>query len=87
MPISSSVGTLGSAGLRTFDATASAFILPPAMNGRHAVVSSSSVTSPVISPSSAGAVPLYGTCTMSMPVARLNISVARCCEEPTPPEP
>src|SRR5690349_7439965 len=38
MPSSSNVGTLGNAGLRAFDATASALILPAAMKGRQVVV-------------------------------------------------
>ena len=34
----------------------------------------------------AGLLPLYGTCTMLMPVARLNISPARWLVLPTPGE-
>jgi hypothetical protein len=86
-PTSSNVGTLGSAGLRFFDATASARILPAAMKGRQVVVSSITDTWPATRSASAGAVPLYGTCCMSMPATCMNWMAARCCDEPTPPEP
>ena len=36
---------------------------------------------------SAGAPPLYGTCTASMPAADLKSSTERCGVLPTPPEP
>jgi hypothetical protein len=55
------VGTFGSAGLRAFEATANAFMRPPAMNGGQAVVSSIMAMWPGGSVS-AGPVPLYGTC-------------------------
>jgi hypothetical protein len=43
--------------------------------------------SPAISAVSAGAVPLNGMCTMSMPVVCLSSSVVRCAAAPMPEEP
>ena len=45
------------------------------------------LTCPLVRSCNAGAVPLYGTCTILMPVLRLNISPAMCSNEPGPVEP
>src|SRR6476661_8530244 len=42
---------------------------------------------PPITSASAGAAPLYGTCTMSMCVIDLSNSIERCGDAPTPDEP
>ena len=51
------------------------------------VVSKSSWIWPPTRSVSACAEPLYGTCTIFVPVARLNASHARCCVLPMPEEP
>ena len=43
-----------------------------------------SCTWPPIRSVSAGALPLYGTCSMSMPAAILNASPERCCDVALP---
>jgi hypothetical protein len=42
-------------------------------------------TSPLITPTSAGAAPLYGTCTVLIPAIVFSISPMRCEVPPTEP--
>ncbi|MCY1368750.1 hypothetical protein D9M69_557510 [compost metagenome] len=85
-PASAKVGTSGSAGSRWRDATASAR-RAPAWTCAREPVSSIMSTWPAIRSETAGPLPLYGMCSTSTPVRCLNIEPARCCDEPTPPEP
>ena len=78
-------GTSGSTGERSGVATPIARSLP-ALNCSPAVSVSANITCtcPPTRSSSAGAPPLYGTCTMSMPVIILNISAAIWLALPMP---
>ena len=67
---------------------ASALILPPRTCGMSELGTSTSIwMSPAMSAVSAGAVPLNGTCTMSMAAVCLRSSVVRCAAAPMPEEP
>src|SRR5260221_892185 len=78
-PASFIVGTSGRSSVRFAPATASARRRPERTCWRIAtVLEKLSWTSPAISAVSAGALPLYGTCTMLVPVRSLKSSPARC---------
>ena len=74
--------------MRSFENMASALILPPRTCGISVLGTSTRIwMSFAISAVSAGAVPLNGTCTMSMPTVCLNNSVVRWAAAPMPEEP
>jgi len=81
------VGTSGSSASRDCDVTASACTLPPLICGSAAdAVANISTVSPVITDSTAGGAPLYGTWLIATPVRSLKVSPDRCPGLPTPPE-
>ena len=84
-PCSVAVGTSGNRAERDFSVTASATSLPDRMCG---TAPPSAVNNSLISPPTAavidGPTPLYGTCSRSTRVERLNISPAKCMGEPLP---
>src|ERR1019366_8189195 len=87
-PASAMVGTSGAEVMRLFENIASALILPPRTCGISVLGTSTRIWMlPPIRSCSAGAVPLYGTCTMSTPAVCLNNSVVRCAAAPTPEDP
>src|SRR5438067_6201534 len=84
-PASLKVGTLGSMGMRSGAATASAMRRPSLMKGRaEGRLSKMIGTCPAMVSFSAGAAPLYGMCVMYVPVSDLNSSI---CKWPMPPVP
>ena len=87
-PASATVGTSGSAGSRAIPVIASARRRPARICGSK-VTSPSKIncTSPALTACSAGAPPLYGTCTRSTPARLLNISAARCGGVALPADP
>src|SRR5712691_1299645 len=87
-PASVRVGTSGAPWMRFAENMASERIFPPRTCGI-SVLGTSTRTwiSFAIKAVSAGAVPLYGTCTMSMPAVCFSSSVVRCAAAPMPEEP
>ena len=84
-PSSAIVGTSGSDGSRVAVVTASARSLPAFTCGEALTTLSIMIgTWPAITSISAGPLPLYGTCSMSMPAARLKSSMPRWDGEPLP---
>src|ERR1700687_442503 len=87
-PASAIVRTSAAPGKRVAENMPSALILPPRTCGISVLGTSTRIWMlPPIRSCSAGAVPLYGTCTMSTPAVCLNSSVVRCAAAPTPEEP
>src|SRR6186713_1057000 len=87
-PDSLSVGTSGSAELRCKVETASAFMRPLLICASAAGTDEKiMLTSPPINPITDGALPLYGTWIIWMPVMTCSSSISRCVMLPTPPEP
>ncbi|MOA34344.1 hypothetical protein D3C78_1557130 [compost metagenome] len=83
--LSATVGTSGSKGERRSPVTAMAFSLPACTCGNDVeMLSNISDTSPPSRATTAGPLPLYGTCIMSTPVWLLNISAARWLVLPLP---
>ena len=84
-PASAIVGTSGSTAKRLSEPTASArrrpSLMKPCTAGTDAIVTP---TSPATTACAAGAAPLYGTCSMSMPILRLNASRLSCAMLPMP---
>src|SRR3546814_7107165 len=86
-PDSGMVGTSVSRGERASLVTARALSLPAFTCGRDVeMLSNINDTSPASKATTAGPLPLYGTCSMSMPVAFLNISADRWLVLPGPAE-
>ena len=82
------VGTSGAPWMRFAENMASERILPPRTCGISVLgTSTRSWISFAIRAVSAGAVPLYGTCTMSIPAVCFSSSVVRCAAAPMPEEP
>src|SRR5215831_3463422 len=87
IPSSSMVGMSGSTAVRLRLATASARTWPSLICGTtDEAVANIICTCPAITSCSAGAAPLYGTCTMSTLASALNSSPARCAARPWPEE-
>src|ERR1700730_10591493 len=87
-PASAMVGTSAAPATRLAENIASALILPPRTCGISVLGTSTRIWMlPPIRSCSAGAVPLYGTCTISTPAVCLNSSVVRFAAAPTPEEP
>ena len=79
------VGISGAAGERFAEVTAIGRNLPDLMNGiAEGIVGKMSDTCPPITSANAGALPLYGTCTMSIFAIILKSSPARCGGVPLP---
>ena len=85
-PDSASAGTSGRTRARRADEMASARSLPDCRCGIALPITTkpNCGSCPASKAATCGAPPLYGTCTMSVPVAFLNISPARCAAEPSP---
>ena len=61
--------------------------MPLRTSGSDVVIVSNMIgTCPPMTSISAGALPLYGTCCICVPVAALNISAPRCAPAPAPPD-
>ena len=87
-PLSIMVGTFGASAVRWGDVTASARICPASASGMIATNGPNIIcTCPPTRSVVACDAPLYGTCRMSTPAARLKNSAARCSVEPIPAEP
>ena len=83
--VSATVGTSGALGSRVLPVTAMGLSLPDLMWGMDENNGSiSSGTRPAITSVYAGPLPLYGMCSMSMPVMFLSSSPVRCMELPLP---
>src|SRR5438270_8796228 len=83
--VSAIAGISGALNQRSADVTASARTLPPrACGSTVGILPKVMCTWPPITSITACAPPLYGMCTMSVPVITLNISPERCSEVPTP---
>jgi len=79
------VGSSGSTVRRLGLVVASALSLPAlTCAAEEATLSTRTGTWPAMTSATAGALPLYGTCTMSIPAVALNISAARWVEVPLP---
>src|SRR6266571_4149501 len=86
-PASFIVGSSGISSVRLAPATASARRRPDFTCGPTATgLMKDSWTSPASSAAIEGALPLYGTCTMLVPLRSLKSSAARCCVDPAPAE-
>jgi hypothetical protein len=86
-PASAMPGTPGTSGVRLRLVTARARSLPACTSGRtEGGVANESCVSPASTDCTAGAPPLNGTCTMSIPARRTNSTAARCGAEPLPEE-
>ena len=84
-PDSISVGISGATATRFSEAMPSDLILPARTCGSiEAGVSIIMLIWPPIRSCSAGAVPLYGTCTILIPVVDISNSVVRCAAAPMP---
>src|SRR5262249_44769202 len=84
-PCSVMVGTPGSASTRLSEVTASGRSLPASICGlADSTLETMDDTWPASTSLSAGAAPLYGTWTTSMPAALLNSSIATWSWLPTP---
>ena len=82
---SASGGTLGNCAIGCVDVSASAVSRPPAICGSAVLVwSNIASTWPAIRSFIAGAAPLYGTDTTSMPALLSNSAAIRCEVEPAP---
>ena len=82
------VGSSGAAAERLALVTASARSLPPRTCGMaEAMLPNIRLTCPASKSVSAGLLPLYGTCTMRVPVMALNNTVDKCVALPLPAEP
>src|SRR5437016_7537277 len=84
-PDSASVGRSGAAAMRFELATPSATSLPALTCGNADGVPANIIcTCPPTTAPTAGAMPLNGTCTMSIPAVLLKSSPARCAPLPLP---
>src|SRR5690348_7817012 len=85
LSVSANAGTSGSCGERLAVVTASALKRPACTCGMAGgVVENVSATSPPSSALTAGALPLYGTCTIFVPAIDENVSPERCTIVPFP---